>query len=189
MVTTIRTPRSTFSTTITKAVHLVVDGEFAWGTIERPNAGTMGRTGWGHFRIAVYPPGTNLAERRAMTFARRWPYVGVIVSLLVAIALNSDWGFVVGAGVFVAVLLVSRGITSQLRHLTRQIHVSVAVAGGAREVYGDADLFTQTADAFANLDERMLAGDLTPVQYEAGWADIYNALEPRTTRSTARAAR
>jgi hypothetical protein len=186
-VTLTRPPRTTLNTTVAKAVHLVIDGDLAWGSVERPNAATMGRSGWGHFRLAVYPPGTNPAERRAMTFARRWPYVGIVVALLIAIATSADWGFALGALVFVCGLTVTRHATRRVRSQTRRLHVAITVVGGSREVYGDAALFSKTVDAFALLDAQLRAGSLTPAQYEARWAELYEGLPTATpTRASAR---
>jgi hypothetical protein len=132
--------------------------------------------GWGHYRLSVYPPGTNLSQRRALTFRRRWPWVGIVVGILVAIATTSDWGFLLGAAVYAGGFLVAAWMTSQIRPQIRKLHVSVAVAGGAREVFGDAEQFTKASGALAELDRALEDQEITPVQYELGWAAVYESI-------------
>jgi hypothetical protein len=148
----------------------------AWGTLDVMPAG---RALWSSTRLTVYPPGTNVPERRLLHAADAWPWVGLLTGILVvaaASALPLGIALVVGLAYYAAGYWFWASVTKRLRHRVRRVVVSVINAGDHRQVLGDAQLLNAAARALSDLDQLVSAGALTPVEYEALWADVYESL-------------
>ncbi|NEN04769.1 hypothetical protein G3T36_02695 [Diaminobutyricibacter tongyongensis] len=155
----------------------LTEGTKLWGTVDVSSAG---RSMWHRDRITVYPPGTTSAERRALHFARNWPIAGAVIALLLMIMLGGVWQpEVVALGavlLYLAGFLLGARLTHGLRNRVRSLSVISMYVHGVLEVDGNASLLRETSAAFASLDARRRAGEVSPVQYEAEWARIYETL-------------
>jgi hypothetical protein len=168
------------STVVREVLHTAIDGSHSWGVYESTTPLSMRRTGWGRFLLTVYPPGTNLAERRMITFSRRWPTWGGMILLLAAMLCAS---FAPSAAtlipftlVYAAGILVGFVATRRLRSRTRRLTVVVNVLPGRTEVIGNAELLNASAASLLDLDLQLRLGMLTPVEHEAGWGRVYDAI-------------
>jgi hypothetical protein len=128
----------------------------------------------------VFPPGITTSERRALTFVRRWPLWGAIAFLLTEIVFGSIWPSAAPTIILIALYLTGIAVglirTRHLRKRVRQLTVSVMVLSGGTETFGDRGLFNRSISALGELDLRLLTGELTPTQYEAGWSTVYDGL-------------
>jgi hypothetical protein len=168
------------STVVREVLHTAIDGSHSWGVYESTTPLSMRRTGWGRFLLTVYPPGTNLAERRSITFYRRWPTWGGMILLLAAMISAS---FAPSASTLIPfTLLYAAGIlvgfvaTRRLRSRTRRLTVAVNVLRGRTDVVGDAELLNASVASLLDLDLQLQLGVLTPVEHEAGWGRVYDAI-------------
>src|SRR5690242_13702116 len=66
----------------------LLDGDRAWGSLEiHPD-----RFGLTRYRLVVFPPGINAAERRSVRVARGWPLWGAVVWVLCEVCLTQTTG-------------------------------------------------------------------------------------------------
>ncbi|MCU1529152.1 MAG: hypothetical protein JWP75_2915 [Frondihabitans sp.] len=152
------------------------EGPHQWGGID---VSPGGRGGWRRTRLVVFPPGTNAAERRRLSVWRAWPVVGAFLAILVLVALAPLPQLVSFSGAAVFYLLGFVGaafLTRRIRSRVRTLAVSVVAVGGGVTCNGDARLLQEIVNAFADLDDDANAGHLSPVAYEARWADLYDRL-------------
>jgi hypothetical protein len=99
-----------------------LEGPHRWGWSDiRPS----NRSGWLTVRVAVYPPGTNAAERRILTFARNWPWLSAAIILLTILMLGADMRPVifvpVAAGAYAGSIVLVMRRTRRLRRHVRYI--------------------------------------------------------------------
>lgn len=165
----------------------VVEGRRRWGLLR---ISASDRWGWQQLRLSVFPPGTNSQERRALAFFRNWPLVGALMAVAIMMTLG-----VIVTPAFAAVLAsivygagVVVGFLGTRRVRPRVRHVGAVVIRGERgvEQFGDAAFITETAAALTAMDDAFERGELSPVDYEREWTDIYESI---LTEETARATR
>jgi hypothetical protein len=166
-----------------RMVTRVLEGKYRWGYLDEA---PLGRGVWVRQRLTVYPPGTNCAERRLLTFHRDWPLVGAITALFVMIGLSSITRPLVGAGVaavlYLGVLLLVAHATSALRARCRTIVVVSIAVNGTLELHGNAALQDWAKDILERLSVTDAKGLLTALQYEAIWSSVYRALDEGASR-------
>jgi hypothetical protein len=158
---------------LTRAWRRLLEGPHQWGVYDV----TAGRSGVVHYRLTVFPPGTNAAERRALTRARDWPVVGAVCALVAIMGFGQVVGpalLTIGAIVVYALGIVwTRSRTRDIRRSVRTID-AVQVNDGIRNVSrGDLTLILASVAALRTLDEN--APGFDAVDYEARWAEIYRS--------------
>ncbi|MBK4346119.1 DUF6611 family protein [Lacisediminihabitans changchengi] len=166
---------------VSSALAFALEGHHPWGTLDVANPVDLARRGWGEYRLRVYPPGTNAAERRALTFHRRWPVCGGIAALFAELILGTLWVpsvvTVIILSLYFSGIAVGLAGTRGLRQQVRSITVVVTELSGERHRFGDVALYEASVRHLLELDRRMSAGEIVHVQHEAGWAVVYNSLE------------
>ncbi|RFA21144.1 DUF6611 family protein [Subtercola boreus] len=170
-----RTPR-----TVARATEHFLEGPHPWGSVD---VSPTGRTTWNRTRLTVFPPGTNRGERRALQFYRTWPVAGAVIGLLTFLALDSWPPMAATAmvlGVYVAGFVVALRLTTTLRPGLRRLTVMSIPVGGRFETVGDVEYFDHATDRLRTLDTLRERGLLSPLEYEAGWAEIYDAIPEQT---------
>ncbi len=170
--------------TIARAMTRIFEGPHPWGLYE-VNAS---RSGVVHYRLTVFPPGTNAAERRALARARDWPVVGAVAALVAIMIFGESLGpaFTTFAALAVYAIgvvwtrLRSRGIRSAVRSVD-----AVQVYDGVRNVTrGELGRILVAVATLRTLDEDERAGRIDEVGYEARWAAVYHAVDEGSTRAT-----
>jgi hypothetical protein len=164
---------------VKEIVQRATEGDHPWGFVVVPNVLDL-RRGWARFRLVVFPPGTSVGERRALTLSRRWPVWGALVALAAEMLFGSLWSApvvtLVVVGLYLFGVAIGQAATRRLRRDVRSVVVAVTDLGGVQRSFGDAELYRASVAALDELDLRMREGELTPVGYEAGWAAVYTAL-------------
>lgn len=168
-----RQPGATIGAIITR----LLEGAHPWGTIR---IGTPDRWGWQQFRLAMYPPGTNSAERRALNFNRNWPLLGSLLCFMVMIALGAAISPAVAgaiaAALWLAGIALGAATTRKTRSATRYVSALIVPKDGKRAVIGELDAIVDAHDDLTQLDQQHTAGLIDEVGYEAGWAAVYRRL-------------
>jgi hypothetical protein len=163
----------------------VLEGKYRWGYLDEA---PLGRGVWVRQRLTVYPPGTNCAERRLLTFHRDWPLIGAITALLAMIVLGAITRPLVGAGVaavlYLGGLVVASHVTAVLRGRCLTVVVVSIAVNGSLEVHGNAPLMDWSRDILQRLAVTEARGLLTPLQYESIWARVYNTIDEETRQAT-----
>ncbi len=154
-----------------------------WGTLDVSPAA---RGAWQLMRLRVYPPGTSPRERRALGFAHSWPIAGsagtlVVVAVLAALppvadALPPVGDLAVVLLLYLAGFLLGARLTRRLRRRVRTLTGAVVYAGGEKREYGDVALLRASARRLAALEGLRREGLIGPVEYEAVWAEVYEAV-------------
>ena len=169
------------STTLARARTRLLEGPHRWGTYDIH----AGRAGVVHYRLTVYPPGTNSAERRALTRAREWPIVGAIGALVAIIAFGETVGpALLMTGVLAAYVAGIVWTRSRTRHLSRAVRVVDAVmvnAGGRNVSRGELSLILTSIASLRELDENSARPN--EVEYEARWAEVYRSIGESSAES------
>jgi uncharacterized membrane protein len=170
--------RRPISAVVREVFRTAINGSHRWGVYESTAPLSMRRNGWGRFVLIVYPPGTNLAERRAITFHRRWPAWGGMILLLAAMiaARIEPYATIPFVLLYATGILVGFVKTRRLRSHTRRLTVAVASLGGQPEVIGDAKLLNASVKSLVELDLQLQLGHLNPVEHEVGWGRVYEAI-------------
>ena len=168
---------------VNKILRRMIDGDHQWGTLDFSPAG---RAMWQSVHLTVYPPGLTTFERRALHFAHVWPIAGSIICLVSMIMLSDVltpvWSLVAAIAVYLAGFLLGMWLTHPLKSRIRTLTVSTVYLGDKLNSIGDTALMGTIRARFTALDTFNATGALTPVEYEAEWASIYE-LMPASERS------
>jgi hypothetical protein len=155
-----------------------LEGNHPWGTVDIAPAG---RSGCSRFRVDVYAPGITHGERRALRFHRSWPITGLVLVALMLVVLGSEFPptvvMVTSLAMYAAGWWASSLATRELRSRTHRVEATFITTGGRVEVFGQYDLFCATSHRLDELDRAARTGEITPAQYEALWAGVYNSVE------------
>ncbi|WP_166906216.1 DUF6611 family protein [Mycobacterium sp. DL440] len=154
----------------------LLDGPRRWGCVEvRP-----GRFGITYYRLVVYPPGLSTTERRLVRLARGWPLWGMLVWLLCQLWLGgqmSPWpAFGASTAVFLAAGAIALGLSGGAFHRVRT-QCATTMAGcddpGTQMARGRLVVLAAT---LLDADERRDRGELTAVDHELIWWQVYNRM-------------
>jgi hypothetical protein len=155
-----------------------LEGEHRWGYLD---VSPSGRGTWTQKRLTVFPPGTTSSERRALKLHRDWPMVGAVVTMFLMIALG---GFLSPAlATTIAVLLYGCSMafsahrTHQLRARCRRVEVVTVAEVDGLSTRGDGASLEAAAAELTRLETQLESGQVTPVDFEAGWARVYASLQ------------
>jgi hypothetical protein len=158
---------------LARGLRRVLEGAHPWGRYEASSS----RSGATHFRLTVFPPGTNPAERRALARARDWPLIGAIAGLLAIAAFGDEQHpllvTVVALALYAAGVVVTRSATRALRPRIRTLDAVRVFDGVAMTTRGDLRRLRRAAVALSCLDRDAAAGRIDEVEYEARWAAVY----------------
>lgn len=155
---------------------LVLDGRHDWGSVDASPT----RHGVTHYRLVVFPPGTDTVERRLLRAWRAWPMWGAVLLVVSQIVLGAFFApgaaLAVSASAYVAgsVFLFAR--VSELRSGVRTLSV-VRIAGYTDQ--RSAAMFTELKSLLAVLchaDAQRDRGESSPTDHEAAWWRVYDRL-------------
>lgn len=154
----------------------MTSGAHPWGVLE---VTAPVRYGWRSLRLTVYPPGTSPAERRLLWLDRNIPIVAAIL-LLTAMVITAPGVprllllLVIPVGV--AIIGFVRRATRPLRLTVRTLRVAQVDVRGVTETYGDQRLLGHCVGELRDMDRARRADQITLVEYERRWGEIYEAL-------------
>ncbi|WP_411699482.1 DUF6611 family protein [Conyzicola sp.] len=156
----------------------VLEGDQLWGRVD---VASSARSLCARYRVVVYPPGTNSAERRQLTFYRNWPVAGALIAMAAMVAagvlVSSTSAVAVAICVYLAGFVVGGSRSRLLRERCRTVEAGFLFQPDATLSAGRPDLLAATMRQFHALDLARHAGAVDAAQYEARWAEIYNTLE------------
>jgi len=158
-----------------------------WGLLE---VTSPVRYGWRGFRLTVFPPGTSAAERRLLWLDRHIAYLTALVVLPLILAVQPTIPPIalllfIPAGVAVVALVRNRA--RSLRARVRTVAVSYVDVGGTTQVLGEGGLVDGSVAALRELDRALTAKEISAIQYELGWAGVYDMVSRNVERSSSRA--
>lgn len=158
----------------------IVDGRHVWG---RYTVRPVDRTMWSTTTLVVFPPGATRSERARLRAWSAWPGVGALVAIATMAALAA-WpvcGTVAAVAVYAAGFAVLARGTRRLRPQVRSVTVTTFHGHGRPEVHGDVPMLRRAHVSLTVAEQALGDGGLRPVDFEAAWADVWNALPARPT--------
>lgn len=152
----------------------LLDGSRVWGCVQiRP-----GRFGITYYRLVVYPPGLSTAERRLVRLARGWPLWGMLVWLLCELWLSgqmSPWpAFGVATAVYCATGAITLGLSGSAFHRVRTLCATTMAGYDDPGPQSARERLVVLAATLLQADERRDRGELTAVDHELIWWQVYN---------------
>ncbi|MDH6198906.1 hypothetical protein M2272_005570 [Mycobacterium frederiksbergense] len=164
----------------------LLDGSRSWGCVQvRP-----GRFGIINYRLVVYPPGLGVAERRWVRVARGWPLWGLLLWLLCETWLTGQmapWpAFGVSAAICLAAGAIAFVLAGNAYHQVRTLGATTMAGFHDPEAAAARDRLTALAVALLEADERRRRGELSAVDHELIWWQVYTAMHADSAASTRR---
>jgi hypothetical protein len=155
----------------------LLDGSRVWGCVQvRP-----GRFGITYYRLVVYPPGLSTTERRLVRLARGWPLWGMLVWLLCQLWLGgqmSPWtAFGTSTAVFLAAGALALGLSGNAFHRVRTLCATTMAGGEDRGSQAACERLVVLAAMLLDADERRDRDELTHVDHELVWWQVYNRMD------------
>jgi hypothetical protein len=154
-----------------------LDGDHAWGTL---SVSLADRSGSIRYHLTVFPPGISPDQRRALVFCRRWAAAGLLVALFVAIVastLVNGWlALGLGAAIYVGAFVVANVCAGEARRDVVEVRAALVNLVGKAEAFGDFEVLEDAVARFHELDELAAESELSPVEYELGWGEIYRCI-------------
>jgi hypothetical protein len=157
---------------------LMLDGRRPWGSLDISPT----RRGVTRYRLTVFPPGIDPAERRLLRAWRAWPTWGAMLWLLAQIILGSvaspAVAFTMSTAAYLGIGAVLFGRVASVRGQVRRMCV-IRIAGFADP--RTAALYAELCSLAAALDDadaRLQQGVLSAAGHEAAWWQVYDRLGP-----------
>ena len=154
----------------------LLDGERAWGSVDTWHA----RHGMTRHRLVVFPPGTNLAERRRLRLWRGWPLWGAALWIVSEVVLSNQLAPIPAVAASTSIYLLSGYCAFVMAGTPRtQIRVEVAItmsdlpdlgAEARRENIG------RHAKLLVDADKRLATRHITAAEHEMIWSEVYRQL-------------
>jgi hypothetical protein len=169
--------RADVSHSVQHALHDLVDGAHAWGSLDQaPARSTVVQ----QITLTVHRPGTSVRDRRLLHARRTWPLTGAVLSALLVLALAS-WVPVHVVGLTVLAVwclgsLLLEVVTRPVRGSARELTASSTCTPGGLVVVGDAACVRATAARLFALERELEAGHISPSRYLALWEEVWRAL-------------
>lgn len=156
----------------------LLDGEFIWGAI----VSGPSRYGAAQQRLIVYPPGISRDERRWLRAWRGWPLWGGVLWIVIQVGLRhvaAPWlAFVTATGICLLLGSVARVMAGALRRQVRVLNAcSYAACIDAESTAGQRSLRLLTT-MLRTADAQHQRGQLSMVDYERVWWQVYDAMAP-----------
>lgn len=156
----------------------LLDGDRPWGSLDiRPD-----RFGVTRYRLVVYPPGISEPERRRVRVARGWPLWGAFVWVTCEIFLTNmtaPWtAFAISTAACLGLGLWAFANAGPPRARVRTI-AAMVMAGHHDPVSGAArGRLEELAATLLAADERLAAGEISAIQHEMVWWQVYDQMSP-----------
>jgi hypothetical protein len=165
----------------------ILDGPRAWGCLQvRP-----GRFGITYYRLVVYPPGLSVTERRLVRLARGWPLWGMLVWLLCQLWTGgqmSPWpAFGVSTAVFLACGAAALGLSGDAFHRVRTLCATTMAGYDDPESRAARERLIALAAILLRADEDRDRGEITAVDHELAWWQVYMRMQADNAPSTRQA--
>lgn len=153
-----------------------LDGDRPWGSIDvRPD-----RFGVTRYRLVVYPPGMNQAERRRVRAARGWPLWGAAVWIVAQVYLSNvldPWPALALSISAVLVLgFIAKALAGPLRGQVRTMTAAVMVGRPDLSSTSERDTIQRLGVRLIRADEALADGVLTATEHESIWWSVYDEM-------------
>jgi hypothetical protein len=162
------------------------DGENRWGFVRIQ----IDRFGVTRYRLVVYPPGISDEERRRLRMWRGLPIWSAALWVVLEVFLQELVGpllATVTATTVIAVLAIrARRRAGVVRNKVRTMGVVTMPGYTTSAMLAARDRLRAMAELLADADLRMNEQQMTPIEHEVLWWQVYEQLEPVHTATKVR---
>ncbi len=145
-----------------------------WGSL----VGGPVRLGGRHYRLVVYPPGTDERERRLLQTWRWWPYGGALLATTAFGVLSDPVGFpvalVLAATLFLGPFLVLRRTLTRPRRDLVVVHAEYFYGPSAATDLARCRRLVSLGSTLIDAEHALDRGELTPVGFQVIWGDVHS---------------
>ena len=156
----------------------VPDGDRSWGSVKM----WPGQDGVLQYRLVVFPPGITGAERRLLRLSRAWPAWGAALWLISEICLTSPLGpsaaFGISTMAYLGLEAVLVGTVGALNLQVRRLSVALVAGYTDRSSAAVYAKIKALVDTLTQADAMCAQGQMTAVDHEATWWQVYDRLRP-----------
>ena len=154
----------------------LLDGERIWGSVDTWHS----RHGMTRHRLVVFPPGTNLAERRRLRLWRGWPLWGAVLWIASEVVLSNQLTPIPAVAASTTVYLLSGYFAFVVAGTSRtQIRIAVAITmSDLPDLDSQArrDDISGHAKLLLDADNRFATQHITAAEHEMIWSEVYRQL-------------
>jgi hypothetical protein len=160
-----------------------------WGSL----VGGPVRLGGRHYRLVVYPPGTDERERRLLQTWRWWPGGGALLATTTLGVLSDPVGLpialVLAVTLFLGPFLALRRILRRPRRDMAVVHAEYLYGPSAAADLARCRRLVSLGSTLIDAEQALDRGELTPVGFQLVWGDVHSQALAPETRDSARSTR
>jgi hypothetical protein len=157
-----------------------------WGSL----AGGPVRFGGRHYRLVVYPPGTDDRERWLLRTAQWWPAGGALLAVTAFGILGDRFGlpaaFLLAAVLFLGPLLTLRHAVRRARRDLSVVHAEYVWGPGSAADLARCRRVVWLSSTLTDAEHALDRGELTPIDFQRIWGDVH--AQARVLETVGRAA-
>ncbi|ORI20533.1 hypothetical protein BJD99_02850 [Rhodococcus sp. 1163] len=131
-------------------------------------------------RLVVFPPGTNLVERRGLRLWRGWPLWGAILWIVSEVVLSNQLAPIQAVAASTTVYVLS-GYCAFVMAGTPRTHIRIEVAITMtdlpdRDSLARRENIGRHANLLVDADNRFATQQITAAEHEMIWSEVYRQL-------------
>jgi hypothetical protein len=144
-----------------------------WGSL----GGGPVRFGGRHYRLVVYPPGTDDRERRLLRTAQWWPGAGALLAVTAFGILGDLFGlpvaFALATALYLGPLLALRHVVRRPRRDVSVVHAEYLWGPGTAADLARCRRVVSLSSTLTDAERALDRGALTPVDFQRIWGDVH----------------
>jgi hypothetical protein len=146
---------------------------FRWGSL----GGGPVRVGGRHYRLVVFPPGTDDRERWLLRLWLGWPIGGALLTLVTMGELAAPVGLPVAVALATSLFLgpllwLRRTVRRPLRDLV-VVHAEYVFGPGTRADLARCKQLVSLSSRLIDAERALDGGELAPVDFQRIWGDVH----------------
>jgi hypothetical protein len=159
-----------------RAWQRVLDGDRLWGSIDI----RADRFGVTRYRLVVYPPGVNDAERRRVRVARgspMWGGAAWVLSEIVTTQFTGPWtALAISTAAVLAAAYIAVSMAGETRRRVHTMCAAVMVGLPDPAAIATAGKLKALAGCLIEADSALRDGRLSPAEHEVIWWRVYDEI-------------
>jgi hypothetical protein len=130
-----------------------------------------------HYRLVVYPPGTDDHERLLLRAGQWWPgggpFIGLATFAVLADLVGPSFALVLGAVLFIGPLLWLRHRARRQRRDLCVVHAEYLFGPGTPLDLARCKRVVSLSSRLTEAEHALDRGELTPVDFQRIWGDVH----------------
>ncbi len=161
-----------------------LDGPQRWGKFHT----SVGRYGAVNHWLVLYPPGTNVEQRRALQFCDSWRTVGLVVAYAMSLVLAVRETpliiiVLVAAGVYAMGVVVTRWFAAPVRTRVVRLCAGRSTLAPDPDRTEECDYLLRLMTILTAAEDALDSGTTSPAVHERVWSAVYDEAKEHLDRS------